>query len=336
MIEGTLVPRTPEWFAARQEGITGTDLPKILGLSKYGNALSVWLDKRGELPEEPLGEAGLWGNLLEQIVAEEWAGREGVEIRPTGVWASARPGRDWMRASPDRLVTGCTATDGRGCYLEVKTRSAFVAGRWREDVPDDVLAQVAWTSMVLDTHHAHVAVLLGGQRLESFRYDRDAELENYLAVEAGMVWTAVELGMRPQVEADGAGLLLQVLNREAGPREGERELDGELVAKHLRAYADASADAAVAEEVKTMAKTELVRLLGEGPGAAHTGLVGGLPAFTYKAPAPGVTLSAKQLKRLAKDDRPTYDRLREAGYIETTTPGPRFAVKATTSEEITA
>ena len=96
-------PETEEWFAARREGITGTDLPKILGLSKYGNALAVWQDKRGEWTDDA-GEAARWGQLLEEPVAEEWAERNDTIVERIGVVANVE--YPWMRASLDRVITG--------------------------------------------------------------------------------------------------------------------------------------------------------------------------------------------------------------------------------------
>ncbi|RYZ27995.1 MAG: hypothetical protein EOP01_07020, partial [Propionibacteriaceae bacterium] len=104
-----LTPAEPEselWFAQRRGGITATDLPKILGFSDYGNALSVWLDKRGELAWDEAGEAARWGTLLEDVVAREWARRREVKVRRIGVLRNADD--PWMRASLDRVVTGCS------------------------------------------------------------------------------------------------------------------------------------------------------------------------------------------------------------------------------------
>ena len=63
-------PHTDEWFAARRRGITATDVPKILGLTEYGTARHVWLDKQGLAPVDEGSEAARWGTLLEDIVAK--------------------------------------------------------------------------------------------------------------------------------------------------------------------------------------------------------------------------------------------------------------------------
>lgn len=316
-------PETDEWFAARREGITGTDLPKILGLTKYGNALSVWLDKRGEL-EDDAGEAARWGQIFEEPVALEWAERHDSLVQRVGVLANtAAP---WMRASLDRLVLPTACPDGDGpCGLEVKTRSAFKASDWAEGIPEDVLAQVAWGRAVSGLHHLHVAALIGGQRLASFRYDRDEKLEEYLIEAAEPVWQAVHEGVPPEAHPDSEGVLLDLLNKVYEKRAGEREVDAEKATELVDAYSVACDLAKDAEAAKTRAKTALVQMLDDGDAGAIDGRV----LFTYKRPAAKPTVTADALRSLAADSPEIYEALASDGYITTTNPGPRFNLKET-------
>jgi putative phage-type endonuclease len=315
-------PETDEWFAARREGITGTDLPKILGLTKYGNALSVWLDKRGERDDDA-GEAARWGQILEDPVAQEWAARHGVSVRRVGVLANAE--RPWMRASLDRLPETCPDGDGE-CGLEIKTRSAFKSKMFRSEIPDDVLAQTTWGLMVTGLHHMHVAVLIGGQELRSFRVDRDSKIEDYLLEAAAPVWAAVGDGVPPEAHPDSEGVLLALLNQLYADRAGDRELDPDKARAWLDQYAEGSAIEKDGKALKEQAKAALVQLLDDG----DTGLLDGAPAFTYKAPDPAETLSAASLRKFRTDQPEIYEALRSDGYITTTRPGPRFTLKETT------
>lgn len=312
-------PETDEWFAARRAGITGTDLPKILGLTKYGNALSVWLDKRGELDDDA-GEAARWGQVLEDPVASEWAWRHSTHVDDVGVLAHVD--HEWMRASLDRLVTTCPDDDG-SCALEVKTRSAWVADQWAEGVPDSVLAQTTWGLMVTGLNHHHVAALIGGQRLVSYRVDRDPKLEEYLLDAATPVWQAVVEGVPPEAHPDSEGVLLELLDRLYAKREGDRELDSHAD-EWLALYEEGLEQAKHGEGLKTQAKTALVQMLDDG----DTGLVLGAPRFTYKRPEPGYALPAAELRRLRKQRPYLFAALVNRGFITPTSPGPRFSLKA--------
>lgn len=315
----TAEPGTPEWFEARRGGITGTDLPKILGDTKYGNALSVWLDKRGDMPDEGVGEAGAWGTILEDPVAREWARRNNMKVRRVGVIRNTK--EPWMRASLDRMNHHCPT--GERCGLEVKTRSAFKRGSFREDIPDDVLAQVAWGRAVSGLHHMHVAVLIGGQELLSFIYERDEALEEFLVKSARPVWEAVTTGTPPDVEPDGDGVLLGILNKMYERRAGDRDVDVAKATELLADYDRGSDIEKEAKAVKEKAKTGLIVLLDDG----DTGLVDGAPAFTYKRPNPSTGMPAKAVDRLRTEQPNTYAQLLDDGYLVTSQGGPRFNKK---------
>lgn len=277
-------PLTDEWFAARREGITATDIPKILGESEYGNAISVWMDKRGEWPDD-IGdpEAAEWGHILEPVVARKWA--DDHNTRALVIEMLGKKGALWMRASLDRLVLRCPLDDTRPAYtcgLEVKTRSAFVAGRWREDTPDDVLAQVAWQRVVSGVDHIHTVCLIGGQRLVEHVYHRDQALEDFIVAEATRVWQHVQDGTQP--DADANALLTKVLDRLYPNRDGVIELDRVKALAAVDAYEAARVDEASAKRRKEAAKAELVQLLG----ANEVALVDDRPAFTYQANKNGV------------------------------------------------
>lgn len=320
-------PETPEWFAARREGITGTDLPKILGLTKYGNALSVWLDKRGELKDEA-GEAATWGQILEDPVAQEWARRHFTTVERVGVLANA--GTPWLRASLDRLVITCPddnsglLVDSHQCGLEIKTRSAFVATEWRDGMPDSVLAQVAWGRLVSGLGHMHVAALIGGQRLVSFRYDPDERLEEYLIEKAAPIWEAVQQGTPPEVDPDADGVLLDLLDQMYAARAGDREIEAEAAERWLNQYAEGNDLEREGKRLKTQAKTGLVQLLDDG----ERGLVDDVVRFTYTAGEPGDTVTAADLRDYAARRPSVYAALRAAGLITKTNPGRTFRVKS--------
>jgi len=284
VLVSTAEAESPEWFAQRRDGITATDIPKILGLSSYGNALSVW----------EAGEAALWGQILEDPVAQEWARRNSARVEKVGTVAHVD--RPWQRCSLDRQVYGCP--DGP-CPLEVKTRSAFVSGRWSGDIPDDVLAQVTWQMVVTGYDHTHLAVLIGGQSLREFRVNRtspavaasspsqevgrelridvDPEVEAFVVSEAERVWGHVLDGTPPAVEADD--LLAQILDQIYATREGVTVADLDQVQDLIADYDRALADENAAKAAKASARAGLIQLMGDGHALRVPEIDG--PAVTY-------------------------------------------------------
>lgn len=285
-------PHTDEWFATRRRGITGTDLPKILGLSDYGTARHVWLDKQGLLPlDESESEAAFWGTTFEDPVARVWAARNDTTVSTVGILAHADT--PWQLASLDRLVDRCPIGCDP-CGLEVKTRSAFMAGKWRDDVPDDVLAQVQWGIHVSGLDHMHVAVLLGGQRMEEFLIDRDGDVIRYLVGHAERLWGQVRSGEMPTCEPTAAlGRLLDAIHAD---RSGDVEVDA-LTGDALRAdYLDACREVRDAEARKDRAKVSVLDHLSNGTRLVVSSEDGPRPIFEY-LPRSKTTVSVKEAKR---------------------------------------
>jgi putative phage-type endonuclease len=74
------------WLAERRRGIGSSDAAAILGVNPYKSAYAVWAEKTGLVgPDwEPPSEAALWGNLLEPLIAEQYALRTGRQLKDYG------------------------------------------------------------------------------------------------------------------------------------------------------------------------------------------------------------------------------------------------------------
>lgn len=269
---------TEEWYAARRGGITATDMVKILGYGgDYGNATSVWAHKTGRLNDEPAGEAAQWGLDHEPMIALRWGERHSTSTSSVGVLARAE--HPQHRASLDRLVTVCPDGDGP-CGLQLKTRSAFKGGDWRDDVPDDVYFQEQWEAYVAGYRHMHVAALIGGNKLESHRVDLDGPDLAQMIAKADEVWAAVKANEPPRDAPNK--LLTSVLNKLYPKREGQQQLTDMqvqgLLARHRRvkaALTEANAAQKKAKKAVEAVEAEMVALLG-----AHQA------AFTDGSPEP--------------------------------------------------
>lgn len=267
-----------DWHAARRGGITATDLPAILGLSRYKTAIDVWMGKLGHADDQlELGlgsnEAALWGIALEDAVARTWAEQTGVAVRRVGIIANETS--DWMRASLDRLVTGCP--DGR-CAVEVKTRSGYVGDEWAAGVPADVEAQVRWQLLVSGLDHIHVIALIGGQRLVQHVVTLEGVDLSTLMDPARIVWDSVQSGEAPIMpETVWTDEYLEQLHAD---RAGDVEVD-------VAASTLAGDYQAVLDEIKQLEgrkaelRTQLIGALGE----ADTALFGGRQLYSYKSSA---------------------------------------------------
>lgn len=172
------------WLEARRSGIGGSDVAAVLGVSPWTSPLQLYLDKIGEAPPERETDQQLWGVLLEDVVAREYARRHGVTVQP-GPQMLRHPDYPWAFANVDRVV------DGGRRGVEVKTTFWFAAG-WGEpgtdEMPQHVVAQVAWYAGITGIEEWDVPVLIGGSDLRVYRYRRDPGLEAMLLDVCGRWW----------------------------------------------------------------------------------------------------------------------------------------------------
>jgi len=174
----------------RRNYIGGSDAAAILGLSPYNTAVTLWMEKTGqtETTDDTPSEPAAWGNLLEDVVAREYASRHSLKIAKVNQ-TRRHPANEWMRANLDRRVIG------RPEIVEIKT----VRGLGDEPRPDHI-AQVRHYLAVTETERAHLVYLVAGQRLQSFIIERDQTAEAALMEAEQAFWQCVQTRSPPAVQ----------------------------------------------------------------------------------------------------------------------------------------
>lgn len=266
-----------EWLALRRGGIGGSDAAAIAGLNPYRTAIDVWLDKTGQITDEPGDEAAermRWGNVLEPVVAAEWSERHGIEIVDRPV-LYRHPDHDWMLANIDRETV-----DPEG-ILEVKTAGINATLRtWNDpdDPPDYVYVQALHYLAVTGRRVAFVAVLLAGQRLASYTIERDdTAVANLLKIEEEF-WQHVADGTMPPV--DGAEHTTELLQAMYDVDPADVRVLPPGAESLIKAYETWRTHEKEAAERKREAGNRLRQLLGP----AEVGMLDGQKAVTWKAP----------------------------------------------------
>jgi putative phage-type endonuclease len=197
------------WLQARRAGIGGSDVAALLGLSKYNSPYSLWLDKTGRGTDDTSGEAALWGQLNEDMIARQFALRTGLKVQRIN--SILRGTEDWMLGNIDRAIInpaisgnvrikadgGSLTTDQ---ILEVKTSSQYLDKLWGESVdsvPDHYLTQCQWYLGITQVEVCHLAVLIGGNKMRQYKISRDDELIAMLKSEARTFWHDYVLADQP-------------------------------------------------------------------------------------------------------------------------------------------
>ena len=137
----------------RRSTLGSSDIPKLLGLSRWGDEWDVWLEKTGRSdPTSGFSGDQSAGNMMEKAIAMEVGERTGLIFDP-GPKLSDPPDigpEPWMSSRVDfrgRVWKGRSWK----CGLEVKTLRKFDE-TWGPDgsdiFPADKAAQIAWQQTV--------------------------------------------------------------------------------------------------------------------------------------------------------------------------------------------
>lgn len=163
-----------QWLQERQNGVGGSDVAAIMGLSPWKAPYTLWAEKTGRVkPEDISGkEAVAMGTELESDVVAMYK-RRNPEARVQVVNAIAQSiKRPWARASVDGLTSDPKLGVG---VLEIKTGGSEKA--WEHGVPLYYQTQVQHYLSVTGYAFADVAALVGdhGLHYHQIRIMRDAE-----------------------------------------------------------------------------------------------------------------------------------------------------------------
>jgi putative phage-type endonuclease len=144
--------RTPEWFSQRENAITASDLPTVLGENSYKTPMNLLIDKCNANSKPFVGNSATqWGNHYEDIAIEKYSERYNKKVLPFGLLLH----RDysWLGGSPDGITTD-------GILLEVKcpVKRKIVMG----EVPHHYLSQVLLNLEICDLELAHFIEFIPG------------------------------------------------------------------------------------------------------------------------------------------------------------------------------
>ncbi|GGN64536.1 YqaJ viral recombinase family nuclease [Oceanobacillus indicireducens] len=206
MAKNTLEMTRQEWLWNRKKGLGGSDASAILGFNPWKSAFELYIDKTSDHVEEIDNEAIHWGNVLEDVVAQEFTRRTGKKVRRRNQ-TFKHPEHPFMIANIDRDVVGENA------LLECKTTNAFNSDAWEgEQIPPAYMCQVQHYMAVLDYEKAYIAVLIGGQKFVWKEIPRhDGFIEEMISLEKHFWEEHVVKGIPPEI--DGSPSASELLNK---------------------------------------------------------------------------------------------------------------------------
>lgn len=152
--------RTPEWYAARRERVSASEIAAILGLSPYVSPFDLWWDKRSGEDSQAETKGMRRGRRHEPMIIEDFE-EEHPEFRVLPAGLIVNHDRPWQVCTPDGLVYEGDAEPV--AVIECKTDGDRSA--WGEEgsdaIPVQYRCQVLWQLDTLGLNIAYVPVWFG-------------------------------------------------------------------------------------------------------------------------------------------------------------------------------
>ena len=190
-----LIVGSPEWKAIRATGLGASEAAAACGLSRYATPLHVYMRKRGLLAEIEDNDAMRMGRRLEPVVVAEFIDRTGEEIAAAPVATGRHEQHGCILATPDAQLVS-------GSLLECKTttwRTAAELGDEGSDyIPVEWLMQCQQQLAVFKMDLCHLAVLLDGRTLRTYKVERNDVLIGRMIVMELELWQRIEEGRAPE------------------------------------------------------------------------------------------------------------------------------------------
>jgi putative phage-type endonuclease len=264
IVLGFFEPGSDPWHAARANGIGGSEIAAVMGISPYESRFSLWHRKQGLIGPVEESPQMRWGKKHEPTICAEFAElHPDAGVVPSPTFAAA--GRPWQIANPDRLLVGTKPGTARPeALLEAKT-SRDDEG-WGEEGTDQIpvwyRAQGLWYLDVLGVDRCHVAVLIGTCDYREYVVEYDPADALKMRGAAAEFMRTLAAGERPDI--DGHSATYQAI-RELP--EGLDPIDVEIPTELRDRFHAAQDQAWLAEDELTACKGELLDHIGTGQRA---------------------------------------------------------------------
>lgn len=245
---GKFVHESPEWHAARKNGIGGSEIAAILGLSKWQSRYSLWLHKKGLTPDQPVNAQMTVGTYVEPAIVAWLSDKHAKPIETDlGTWRNRD--RQYQVANLD----GRMGDELVECKFQIYEYEWGLDGS--DEIPPYYLAQCRWYLDVFGLDTARVGVLFGGSgRFAEFVVhpdDADTALMREVAEE---FMDSLARNERPDVDEHGA--TYEAIRHEVpGVGSGDIEVSSEVAEQFLNARRDL-------DLAKTVAQFATNRVLG--------------------------------------------------------------------------
>lgn len=254
------------WHLWRSQGVGGSDIAALIGLSPYASPVSLYYDKVGMTEPMPETQRLRIGKRMEAVLAAEFHDETGLWVVGEQTWCN-HPEHQWAKCTVDGFVSespaGANMPEGLLGTIQFKTDGRF---GWPDGIPPHIRAQCVWEMGVTNLTHCWLTVMFAGFRVETFEipWDFDAVADwQFMLDRARTFWhDHVQAGIVPPMDDHAA--TARVLADVYAEPDPESTLDADDAARQLIARLQvAKATTKAAEATEDRLSNEVRALLGD-------------------------------------------------------------------------
>lgn len=207
-----------DWLGYRRQGIGGSDVAAIMGVSPFATLRDLYNDKCGNpdvIQTEDNWVAKEVGHRLEDLVAKIFAYKTGYKVFAVRK-LFRHPFHSFMQANVDFFVE---LPDGSIAILECKTTNYNSKEKWNDGaVPVNYEWQCRHYMAVMNLNCAYIACLYGNNENEFVyrRIDRDEVIEADMIEMEAHFWNEYVLGRIEPPYTESGDLVLESIRRHYG------------------------------------------------------------------------------------------------------------------------
>jgi putative phage-type endonuclease len=254
----------PEWLKVRMNGVGGSDVGSIAGVSPWGTPLSVYLSKDETCTvDKKVGRAAQWGKWMEDDVARDAAARLGFDSRRVNA-VLQHPERPWMLANIDRFIYEPFKAIHEIKVIVSRERAGEIIKSVEDGKPTPLPeheAQVRWYMAVTGIDKAIITYEMAYADPIDITIERDLEIEAHLIQICESFWQLVQDKTPPAMDgSDLADAWLQSRFKGSTPTTISLDAGASFL---IESYVRARDIIKQQESIMSMAKQNLEQLMGD-------------------------------------------------------------------------
>lgn len=250
------------WHSLRRQHVGGSEVAALFAEHAQISKFELWNRKKGTVAEPDLSnsERMFWGSVLEPAIAEGVRLKTGWKVNKVHRYHSMLPDLG-LGGSLDYEIVGHERGPG---VLEIKTADWLIVRGWEDGEPPlsyelQVQAYLSCTGRAWGC----MAVLVGGNELRLFDYERRPKTIEIIEAEVAAFWHSIAANEPPRPNFSQDGATIGKLYASVAPGKVLDMSESNRLPALIADYRRGAAQEKEGDAIKSTAKAEILPLIGD-------------------------------------------------------------------------